>query len=181
MLYTTFRLLREHGACTDRYRHLAKELGGVKRYGFDTPISIERILDTNGLDDALWALQAAIEPADRFNRLLACDYAEHVLYIYESQHPDDKRLRQVIEVSRRYVMGLATEEELATARDAAWAAVCDAARDARAAWSAWAAVWAAARDAAWAAWAAARAAARAAERQWQEQRLREKLRQQVMV
>ena len=64
-----------------------------------------------------------------------------------------------IEVATRYANGLATKDELAAARDAAWNDARDAARDA----------WDAARDARDAAWAARDAwdAARDAERQWQ--------------
>ena len=58
----------------------------------------------------------------------------------------------VLDVAERHANGLATDDELAAARDAAWAAAWHAARDA-----AWDAAWAAARDAAKA---AAKAAAR---------------------
>ena len=199
MIHTTFRKLHDAGACKERYRFLAKALGGIKAYGRDTPITLLQILDINGLDDALWALRAC-DDAEVFSRLLACDYAEHVLHIFEAQCPGDDRPHKAIEVARRYARGEAMEEALAAARaaawDAAWAAAWDAARDA-----AWAAAWAAAgaaardaavaardaaRDAAWAAaWYAARdaarsagaacAAAEAAERTWQEARLRELL------
>jgi len=91
---------------------------------------------------------------ERTARLLACEYAERVLPIYEKHYPDDKRPRQAIETARRFANGEATQEELAAAWDAARAA-------------AGAAAWNAARAAAWnaaraAAWAAARNAARAA-------------------
>jgi hypothetical protein len=107
------------------------------------------------------------ELTDRIYHLLACDYAERVLPIYENERPDDKRPRTAIETKRRWVDGKATSEELAAARaaagDAARAAAGDAAR---------AAAWAAARAAAWdAAWDAAGDAAWAAERQWQGERL----------
>jgi hypothetical protein len=98
------------------------------------------------------------ELTERIYHLLACDYAERVLPIFEKERPDDKRPRQAIETKLRWVASEATSEELAAAGDAAWAAARDAAGAA-----AWAAAWAAARDAAGAAaWAAARDAARAA-------------------
>jgi hypothetical protein len=202
---TSFRLLHDAGACKERYRFLAKALGGIKAYGRDTPITLLQILDINGFDDALWALRAC-DDAETFSRLLACDYAEHVLPIFETQYPDDDRPRKAIAVSRRHAHGEATDAELsaawaawhaawyaawADARDAAWADARDAARAARAAaWAAWHAAWADARDAAWAAWhaawaagaaawyaaeAAARDAAWHAECTWQEARLRELL------
>lgn len=52
---TSFRELREAGACVPRYRHLAKALGGIKAYGLDTPITSRQILESNGEDDVLWA------------------------------------------------------------------------------------------------------------------------------
>ena len=160
---TSFRLLHDAGACKERYRFLAKALGGIKAYGRDTPITLLQILNINGLDDALWALRACPD-SDTFARLLACDYAEHVLRIFETRYPDDYRPREAIAVSRRYARGEATDAELSAARDAA--------RDVGAAWNAAEA----ARDAAWyAARSAARAAAWTAERMWQEARLRELL------
>lgn len=160
MIHTTFRKLHEAGACTERYRFLAKALGGIKTYGKDTPITLLQILDINGLDDALWALRAC-DDAEKFSRLLACDYVERVLHIFEAKYPDDDRPREAIAVSRRYARGEATDAELSAARNAAGAAAGDAA-------------WYAARNAARSAGAAARAAW-AAERMWQEQRLREML------
>jgi hypothetical protein len=135
---------------------------------------------------------------ERTARLFACDCAERVLYLFEARYPDDGRPRKAIEIARRYAEGKADVEELAAARDAAWAtaeaaegAVWDASRAAAEA-AAWAAAWAAAlnaaraasravsRYAAGAAWAAAEAAAWGAaedaageaERQWQVERLR---------
>ena len=194
---TRFRLLHDAGACKERYRFLAKALGGIKAYGRDTPITLLQILDINGFDDALWALRAC-DDAETFSRLLACDYAEHVLPIFETQYPDDDRPRKAIAVSRRHAHGEATDAELSAAWaawHAAWADARDAARAAgAAAWAAWHAAWADARDAAraagaaawhaaWAAgaaaWYAAEAAARDAawhaECTWQEARLRELL------
>ena len=165
---TRFRLLHDAGACKERYRFLAKALGGIKAYGRDTPITLLQILDINGFDDALWALRAC-DDAETFSRLLACDYAEHVLPIFETQYPDDDRPRKAIAVSRRHAHGEATDAELSAAW-AAWAAWYAAWADARAAWNA---AWADARDAAraagaaaWAAWHAAGAAGAAAEAAW---------------
>ena len=162
---TSFRLLHDAGACKERYRFLAKALGGIKAYGVNTPITLLQILDINGFDDALWALRACPD-SDTFARLLACDYAEHVLRIFETRYPDDYRPREAIAVSRRYARGEATDAELSAAGAAAEAAAWYAARSAGAA--AWYAAGAAARAAAW-------AAAWAAERMWQEARLRELL------
>ena len=99
-------------------------------------------------------------------RWFALECAEHIQHL-----SSDKRVSACNAVTRRYLNGKATVEELnsawAAAGDAARAAAGDAARDA-----AWAAAWAAARAAAGAAArAAARAAAGAAAREWQHQAL----------
>lgn len=52
-------------------------------------------------------------------RLFAADCAERVLGHYDSRFPDDNRVRDCIEVARRYAIGEATDEERAAARAAA--------------------------------------------------------------
>jgi hypothetical protein len=184
MPVTTFEKLKKQGACEEGYRKLAKALGGISSFGKDEPITLIQILDSNGLDDAIWALRAC-DDCDRFARELVCDFADECLPIFEKQAPKDNRPRKAIEVARRYARGEATQEELgaamAAARDAAWKAAL-AAR--AAAWTAaWAAEWkaalaarAAARDAAWAAERDAARAAWGAARAKQEKILRDKLR-----
>jgi hypothetical protein len=118
---------------------------------------------------------------DRTARLFAADCAERVLPLFETEHPNDPRLRAAIETARRFATGNATKDELTAAaaaaaawdaaRTAAWAAARDAAR-AAARDAAWDAARAAARTAAWAAArAAAWDAAWDAEREWQQQHL----------
>lgn len=168
MLTTTKRLLREHGACKDRYRVLLEHIG--QRYHDDQPITLLTVLASNGFFDTLWCLRA-VPPEqeaerDRLAREVACDFAEHVLPIYEAAYPNDKRPRQAIETARKYLQGLATEAELANAR-----------RDAIAAANVTAslAAIAAANVTASAANAAIITATAAAEREWQTERLRERL------
>ena len=99
-------------------------------------------------------------------RLIAADFAERVLPLFEAEYPDDDRPRKAIEAARAYARGEITKEQMAAAGAAAWdaamaaagAAAWDAAKNA-----AWAAAWDAAGTAARAAaWADARADARAA-------------------
>ena len=151
MLYTTFRLAKEAGVSCNSYHRFAQHKGGVDKWGGDTPIPLTEVLDVLGLDDALWCLRCTTEPSDRFSRLLACEYAEHVLPVFESYCPEDNRPRCLIEVTRKFADGQATMAELQDAGDAAEAA-------SRAA-----------------AWAAAWAAARAAERLWQMEMFRQRL------
>ena len=159
-LTITFAQAKAAGACEDSYRKMARHLGGITKYGAGTPIPIETILDVCGMEDALWAL-SAIRDA-KTPRLWACDCAERVLPIFESDRPGDLRPRDAIRASRRYARG----EIGAAARDAAEVAAWDVAGDVWGAAdgaAAGAAAWDAAGDAARAAAGdAARAAARAA-------------------
>ena len=156
MLHTTFALLRQHGACTDGYKKLAKALGGVKAYGQDKPIPLTAVLDSNGLDDTLWCLRAVLpeEKAERDKqaRLLACDYAERAL----NREREDGREPgpsswDAIRVARAFALGQATNAELAAAWAAAGVATRAAAGTAARA-AAGTAAWAAGGGAGWAAW-----------------------------
>lgn len=149
---TTLNNIRKHNPCESSWRKLLASLG--KTQADDEPLAMRYILDTLGIDDAIWALRS-LEGSDREIRLFACDCAERSLPIFAERHPDDKRPRNAIEVARRYANGEATEQELAAAGAAAWDAVGAAA---------WAAAWDAAGAARAAAGAAARAAAGAGER-----------------
>ena len=149
----TLNAIRAHGIDESAWRKLLAHLG--KTGGDNDPLSMLTVLDSNGLDDALWCLRC-IKGRDGAVRLLACDFAQEVAHFNA-----DPRVQAAIDVARRYASGNATVDE----RWVAYAAAYDAAWDARAAAdaAAWAAAEAAAYAAAWdAAWAAAEAAAQAA-------------------
>ena len=145
---TTLNKIRAHSPCTDGWEKLLKNLGKTK--ADDEPLALTTILESNGIDDALWCLRA-VDGHEREMRLFAVDCARSVQHLMT-----DKRSRDALDVAERFANGLATQTELAAA-DAAWAAAwtaADAAADA--AWAAaWDVGWAAARVAAWAAAAAA--------------------------
>ena len=163
-MQTTLNAIKKHSPCESGWKKLLASLGKTK--ADDAPLELTHILQSNGLDDALWCLRALPEQYHKQIRLYACDVAEHVLPIFEKLFPEDKRVRSCIEAARGFANGTVSEEQLYAARAAAWdsalAAAGDSAWDAAwaAAWdSAWAAAEAAAEDAAWAAAWAARAAA----------------------
>ena len=145
MICTTLNKIREHAACADGWQKLLAGLN--KSEADDEPLPLVRILDINGLDDALWALRTT--DCDREARLLAVAYARQVRHLMT-----DARSVAALDVAERFANGEATREELIEARTAAEAAAKD--------------EWAAARAADTAVWAtvnavdAARAAARAA-------------------
>ena len=145
--YTTFKQLCDWGACRPSYRKLAKALGGIKTYGRTKPIPVTKILDICGLGDCFWVLCRAdlsLEQ-DRDIRLLACDFFECALPIFEARYPCDKRPRIAVETVRRFIDGEVSPEELTAAiRAAGWAAAWaveadGTVRTARAAdWAVWA-------------------------------------------
>ena len=147
-LLTTLKKIRACHPCESGWTKLLKHLG--KTSADDEPLPFSVILESNGLDDALWCCRAAPE-YDREWRLFAVWCARQVQHLMTDQRSID-----ALDVAEQFANGRATQAELA----AAWAAARDAARTA--AWAAASdAAWAAASDAAWdAAGAAAGAAAR---------------------
>lgn len=167
---TTLNIIRAARPCNKGWTKLLKGLG--KTAADDEPLPLMTILDINGLDDALWCIDA--DPAlERIKRHYQAWCAEQVLHLFEAEHPGDMRVRDQIAMLRN---DDATPEE----RDAARAAAGDAARAAAMATARGAAM-AAARDSAWAAalddarataWYAARDDAWDAARDEQERHLR---------
>jgi hypothetical protein len=76
-----------------------------------------RTLKTQGLDEALRALSIMMPEAAPFAARLACDFAEHLRPVYERWRPRDNRLRDGIEIARRFLRHQATDEELTVAQD----------------------------------------------------------------
>ena len=157
----TLAQIRAHNPCTEGWRTLLQSL--PKDFPHDQPFPLAHIVQSNGLDDALWCTRALPEH-DRLWRLFAVWCARQVL------QPDPRSVA-AIDTAERFANGQATVEELTAASAAAWAAVS--AADSAAAWAAasaadsdaaWAAASAADSDAASAAaWAAYSAAARDAD------------------
>ena len=153
-LTTTLKRIRAHDPCEDGWKNLLAGLG--KTRADDEPLPFATILRINGLADALWCARA--EPQhERVWRLFAVWCARQVQHLMT-----DPRSLAALDVAERYANGMATDEELQAAREAA-----------RAAWDAWDAAWAAeaaagdAAGAALAAWDAARDAAEAAGGVWE--------------
>jgi hypothetical protein len=137
---TTLNQIRQHDPCTDGWAKLLAHLGKTK--ADNEPLSLLTILESNGIEDAIWALRY-VEGHDQKIRHFAADCAEYTLHIYESAYPGDTRPRQAIQAARDFADGTITAAARAAACDAAWAAARDAAGAA-----AWAAAGAAARAAA---------------------------------
>ena len=157
MLYTTLNKICACNPCAEGWATLLHSLH--KTQADDEPLSFEVILNSNGLDDALWATCSAPEH-DREWRLFA-------VFCARSCQPADADPRSiaVIDVAERFARGEALEDELSAAWSAAvaaaWAAAAAAGEAAQAA--AWAAAESAAVAAAWAAGEEAAGAAQEAE------------------
>ena len=132
---TTLAAIRAASPCEDGWRKLLGSLG--KTGADDEPLDLLTVLDSNGLDDALWVLSYAM-PDDRLARHFRAWCAEQVLHLFEAERPNDTRVRDQIAMLRN--------DE---ADETAWAAAARAAGAAAgaAAWDAEAAAWAAARAA----------------------------------
>lgn len=154
MICTTLNRIREHKPCQDDWEKLLNHLG--KTQADDEPLPYSVIVESNGLDDALWCCRAEPQYAKEW-RLFAVWCARQVQYLMI-----DKRSLDAIDVAEKFANGLATEVELTSVQKAAWAATEDVAEEA--VWEfAWTAAEVTAEDATGdVAWDTARAAARVA-------------------
>ena len=130
---TTLNKIRDKSPCSGGWTKLLKSLNKTK--ADDEPVSIIQILDSNGLDDALWCLRA-VTGRDREMRHYAVWCARQVEHFMT-----DQRSKDALNVAERFADGNATQTELAAAMAASRAAR-------NAAWAAASAAWAAAWDAA---------------------------------
>ena len=115
---TTLNAIRAHGPCSDGWRKLLRAL--CKDSADDEPLSIITVLDSNGVDDALWCLRA-VPGHDREKRLFAVWCARQVQHLMT-----DVRSIAALDVAERHANGAATDQELAAALAAAMAAAGDA-------------------------------------------------------
>ena len=137
-MQTTLKKIRAHSPCASGWTRLLTFLGKTKVDG--EALLLSTVLQSNGLNDTLWCLQA-VDGFEREKRLFAVWCARQVQRLIT-----DPRSLAALDVVEQFANGQASLEELGAARDAA--------RDA-AANAAWAATWADAADAA--TWAAYRA------------------------
>ena len=148
MITTTLRQIRQHNPCSEGWRTLLTFLG--KTGADDDPLPLVTILQSNGLDDALWCLRTITGHDKEITRFaFAC--AQEVRHLMT-----DQRSLDVLSALERHLESPLSREELdrvlVAARTAARAAA------GAAVWAAEAAVWAAEAAAGAAVWAAAGAA-----------------------
>jgi hypothetical protein len=120
---TTLNEIREEGPCVDGWEELLAHLGKTK--ADDEPLELLTILESNGLDYAIWCLQ--VKSLNRLSRHFEAWSAEQLLHHSENERPGDARIRDLIAMLRN---DCATEKERDAAIDAAIVALFVAARDA---------------------------------------------------
>ena len=108
---TTLNAIRAHGPCAQGWTKLLAHLGKTK--ADDEPLPLLTVLDSNGLDDALWCMRAMPEH-DTHWRLFAVWCARQVQHLMA-----DQRSIAALDVAERHARGDATDAELAAAWDAA--------------------------------------------------------------
>jgi hypothetical protein len=117
---TTLNAIRAHSPCANGWAKLLRHLG--KTAADDEPLLIRTILESNGIDDALWCLRA-VPCHDREIRLYSVACARDVQHLMT-----DPRSLAALDVAERFANGQATADELAVARAAAGAVARNAAR-----------------------------------------------------
>jgi hypothetical protein len=135
---TTLNRIREYLPCVNGWKRLLESLG--KTTADDEPVPFRVILESNGLDDALWCCRTAPE-YDKEWRLYAVWCARRVQHLMT-----DERSLNALDVAEKSANGRKSAEELATACEAAWTAVRATPYDAAGVVqrnAAWAAAWAA--------------------------------------
>lgn len=143
---TTLNDIRACSPCAEGWTKLLQHLGKTK--ADDELLPLVTILDSNGLEDAIWCLEV-VKGQDRAIRLFGVACARQVQHLMA-----DPRSLAALDVAERFANGEATTEELSAARSAAWSAAESAAEPAArsaARSAAWSAAWSSAEPAAWSA------------------------------
>lgn len=129
-LTTTLAAIRSHTPCQQGWEKLLSSLGKTK--ADDEPLLFETILDSNGIDDALWCLRTLGPEHSKMCRLFAVWCARRGAERHANGEATDADLDVAMEANSCW------EAAFESAMDAAWEASGDAE---------WAAAWEAARSA----------------------------------
>jgi hypothetical protein len=105
---TTLKAIRAHSPCSDGWAKLLKHLN--KTHSDDEPLSLLTVLESNGLDDAVWCLRT--EPTPERIRRFALAVARRVEHL-------NTEAKACNDITERYLIRQATEAELRDARYAA--------------------------------------------------------------
>lgn len=107
MIITTLNKIRAHPPSDESWRRLLNHLG--KTEADDEPLPFSVIVESNGMDDALWCC-CTVPEYDKEWRLFAIWCARQVQHLMT-----DKRSIDALDVAERFANGRATAQELAAA------------------------------------------------------------------
>ncbi len=110
MITTTLNRIRECAPCQKGWEKLLKSLSKTKADDEVLPFSV--ILESNGLEDALWCCRVEPQYASEW-RLFAVWCARRVQHLVLDYDPD---IPGTLEVAERYAHGKASDQELFHAR-----------------------------------------------------------------
>lgn len=118
-MYTTLQKIRNYDPCAVGWDTLLRYLG--KRHADDEPLAIVTVLESNGLDDALWALRA-LDGFDDKKHIFAIECARRVQHIIDRPclMPSLIPIIDALDAAEAYAMGYASFHELARARATAY-------------------------------------------------------------
>ncbi len=114
---TTLNKIREHIPCRTSWEKLLASLGKTK--ADDEPISFRYLLDTLGIEDAVWCIRTITH---KEQCLFLADVLELMLPEWE-KYRDDPAPGQCIQAIRDHEQGLISDAELQAAAAAAYAVV----------------------------------------------------------
>lgn len=106
-LTTTLAKIRAHTPCVPGWRDLLRLLGKTK--ADDAPLLLEMIVDSHGVEDAIWCLRT-VDATHRQARLFAVTCARRVQRLMR-----DSRSIAALDVAERYANGQASSYELCIA------------------------------------------------------------------
>lgn len=109
----TLRQIRNSHPCEDGWKKVLAANGGAKA-NLDAEFELASIIDSNNLDDCLWALQCKPEYQYIYRKfsVVCADVVSHLM--------SDERSAMALDVAWNHSCGEATDEQLAAARAAAW-------------------------------------------------------------
>ena len=142
---TTLNAIRAQGPCCNGWKKLLQHLG--KTEDDDALLSIATVLDSNGLDDAVWCLRA-VTGHDREIRLFAVWCARRVQHLNT-----DPSIEKVLVIAEAFANGTVSDWHLLVAKEESWDKEMDSAKHAASVSAnsdAWSAAWSTAQKSRWA-------------------------------
>ena len=114
----TLRQIRNAHPCEEGWVESLSANGGSKA-NLDAEFELASIIDSNGIDDCLWALQCKPEYQHIYRKfaVVCADEVSHLM--------TDDRSTTALDVAWNHSSGEATDEQLDAAWDAAWYAALD--------------------------------------------------------